>query len=240
MEPDLENVSNEIVGTSSSAAPTVDKTSKKSKGLLAATIIFAVIAIAGIAAAIYFFIDANNKAAANADLRAKFDLVKMETGAELVEKEENGTTVTVVEITEPQPEGGPYIKGEYFYVPEWGWKFKIPTNLAGLGYSVDYDEAHVGYDLPFIGFTAVQKTDLIQNSQAAYYDDISSCSVIQVNKTLKSSDNYEPYTLIGDSLETDEYVLRISNYSSSYCDYNLNTGQVYEELKVMFQNPESI
>ena len=97
MEPNLEDVSNEIVSASSSAAPTVDKTPKTSKGLLVATIIFAVIAIAGIAAAIYFFIDANDKATTNAGLRAKLDLVKMETGAELVEKEENGTTVTVVD-----------------------------------------------------------------------------------------------------------------------------------------------
>lgn len=104
MEPNLENVSNEIVGASSSVTPSVDKTPKTSKGLLVATIIFAVIAIAGIAAAIYFFIDANNKATANADLRAKLDLVKMETGAELVEKEENGTTVTVVEVTSTRAE----------------------------------------------------------------------------------------------------------------------------------------
>lgn len=30
--------------------------------------------------------------------------------------------------------GGPYIKNGYFYVPEWGFKFKIPSDLAGLGF----------------------------------------------------------------------------------------------------------
>ncbi len=129
MEPNLENVSNEIVSASSSAASTADKTPKTSKGLLVATIIFAVIAIAGIAAAIYFFIDANNKATTNADLRAKLDLVKMETGAELVEKEENGTTVTVVEtvnsVSDPE---------DYVFVGEWGIKIKIPDNLSEVSY----------------------------------------------------------------------------------------------------------
>ena len=103
MEPNLENVSNEIVNASTAPAPTpasAPEKPKSSKGLIATTILFAILAIAGIAGAIYFFMDANNKAVANADLRAKLDLVTTETGAELVEKDENGTTVTVVEVPE--------------------------------------------------------------------------------------------------------------------------------------------
>lgn len=236
MEPNLENVSNEIVNASTSTptpAPAPVKPAK-SKGLVAATVIFAILAIAGIAGAVYFYMDANNKAAEKAELQAKLDLVEVETAT-------NSTPTTTVEITN---ESGPFIQDGYFYVPEWGWKFKIPEDLAGLGFAVDYDEAHVGYDLPFIGFTAVQKSDLLPDAQAEYYDDILSCSIISVNKTLKSSDNYVAYTLMGDDIETDDYVLYISDYPSSslgnYCTYNTNTEQVSEKLKTMFQNPESI
>ncbi len=240
MEPNLETISTEIVETSTEAPTVAPEKPKKSKGLIATIVILSILAVAAIAATVYFYLDASNKAAANSELQAKLDLLKTETGAELIETTENGTTTATVEIAESQSKGGPYIKEGYFYVPEWGWKFKIPTDLASLGYSVDYDEAHIGYDLPFIGFTAVQKSDLTQGAQDAYYDDILSCSIIEVNKTLKSSDNYTPYTLNSDSLETDEYVLRISDYSSGYCELNLNTKQVYEKLKTMFQNPENI
>lgn len=236
MEPNLENVSNEIVNASTTAPVAVPPKPPKSKGLIASTIIFAILAVAGIAGAVYFYMDSSNKTADNTKLQAELDLIKNETGAELVEND--GTTT--VDLTEVQTKGGPYIEDGYFYVPEWGWKFKIPADLAGLGYSVDYDETHVGYDLPFIGFTAVQESDLVEDAQSEYYDSILTCSIINVNKTLKSSDNYTPYTLNEDSLETDEYVLRISNYDSDYCDINLNVDQVYEKLKLMFQNPENI
>ena len=83
MEPNLENVSNEIVNASTSIptpAPAPVKPAK-SKGLVAATVIFAILAIAGIAGAVYFYMDANNKAAEKAELQAKLDLVEAETNA---------------------------------------------------------------------------------------------------------------------------------------------------------------
>lgn len=238
MDPNLQNVSNEIVNASAPASAPAPGKPKSSKGAIATIILLAILAIGGIAGAIYFYMDANNKATENAELSAKLDLIESETGVEVTEKEdEDGNTTTVVET---KYKGGPFIENGYFYVPDWGWKFKIPTDLASLGFAVDYDEAHTGYDLPFIGFTAVQKSDLQSGAQSEYYDDILSCSIIEVNKTLKSSSNYTPYTLNEDSIETDDYVLRISNYSSGYCSLNLNTAQVYEKLKTMFQNPEEI
>ena len=100
MDPNLENVSNEIIEASTPEPVSVESKPHKPKGLIFTTVFFALLAVAGIAGAIYFFIDSNNKAATNADLRSKLDLIKMETGAELVEKQENGTTVTEVELPE--------------------------------------------------------------------------------------------------------------------------------------------
>lgn len=79
------------------AAPSATEPAKKSKGLLAATVIFAILAIVGIGAGVYFFMDSNKKATENADLRAKIDLLQTETGAKLVEDDQNGTTVNTSE-----------------------------------------------------------------------------------------------------------------------------------------------
>ena len=90
MEPNLENVSNEIVNASTTAPVAVSPKPPKSKGLIASTIIFALLAVAGIAGAAYFYMDSSNKTADNTKLQAELDLIKNETGAELVEND--GTT----------------------------------------------------------------------------------------------------------------------------------------------------
>ena len=67
--------------TASSETP-AKQPNPKSKPLIATSIIASVAAIAGIATGIYFYLDANNKAADNADLQAKIDLLESENGTE--------------------------------------------------------------------------------------------------------------------------------------------------------------
>lgn len=94
MDENLEAISTEIVETANpTSAP---EKPKKSKGLVITVIIMTIFAIAGIAAAIYFFMDANNKANDNSELKAKLDLIEAETGTELIETEQGGAAVTVV------------------------------------------------------------------------------------------------------------------------------------------------
>lgn len=215
---------------------------KKNTGMIAGMVACAILALGGVGFGIYEMTQANQAKDQIADLKVE---VKKDDGTtttietpEIKTTTDDGTTITIADSA-TTISGGPYIESGYFYVPDWGWKFKIPDGLTGLGFSVDYDEAHTGYDLPFIGFTAYQKSDLISNPQAQYYDDILSCSIIEVNKTKKGTNQY---TLSGDDREIDGYVLRISNYSSSFCDFNSaeKTNLIYEKLKTMFQNPENI
>ncbi len=135
--------------------------------------------------------------------------------------------------------GGPYIENGYFYVPEWGLKFNIPSDLTNYGYSVDYDSAHVGYTLPEIGFTAMLKSDELQGAQAAYYDNIQTCSMVNVSR----EDGTWPDDRIINGLvkQFDDYALLIWNYSShGSCDYNLHIDEVQEKIQTMFSNPEKI
>ena len=79
--------------------PNKTPSKKSSKIPIICSIILAIIAIAGICLAAYFFIDASNKSGENAELRAKISLLEVETGAELVEVEEDGVKATVVDTS---------------------------------------------------------------------------------------------------------------------------------------------
>ncbi|MBQ6320713.1 hypothetical protein IJI17_00600 [Candidatus Saccharibacteria bacterium] len=215
---------------------------KKNTGLIVGMIACAVLAVGGVSFGIYEMSQVNQAKDQIADLKVE---VKKDDGTtttietpEIKTTTEDGTTITIAD-TPTKISGGPYITDGYFYVPDWGWKFKIPDGLVGVGFSVDYDEAHVGYDLPFIGFTAYPESHLVASPQDQYYDDILSCSIIEVNKSKKGANQY---SLSGDDREVDGNILRISNYSSSFCDFTSNSikAEVYNELRTMFQNPENI
>lgn len=100
MESNNEPISSSAPSAESSPIVADAATTKKSKGLIATTIIAVILAIAGIAASVYFFMDNNNKTAEITNLKSKIDLLKLETGAEFIEKEENGAEVTIVEISD--------------------------------------------------------------------------------------------------------------------------------------------
>ena len=201
---------------------------KGGNGLKIALVIAIILAIGGIGFGVFEMMQANQKNDEIAELKKNNNKTE--------EKEENPvdkpSTADKVSTT-----SGPYISGNYFYVPEWGWKFKIPEDLTGIGFSVDYDEAHTGYDLPFIGFTAVQKKDLQKDPMVQYYDNILTCSIISVNKSKNESNNYQATgydKVIGD------YTLRISDWTANYCDFNTHVDEVAKKLATMFQNPEEI
>ena len=193
---------------------------KGGNGLKIALVIAIILAIGGIGFGVFEMMQANQKNDEIAELKKNKNPV------------DKPSTTDKVSTT-----SGPYISGNYFYVPEWGWKFKIPEDLTGIGFSVDYDEAHVGYDLPFIGFTAVQKKDLQKDPMVQYYDNILTCSIISVNKSKNDSNNYQATgydKVIGD------YTLRISDWTANYCDFNTHVDEVAKKLATMFQNPEEI
>ena len=202
--------------------------------------VLAVVAVCGLGFGIFGMSQSQSKEKQISELKVQVEdangtVTELET--DKIETTQGDKTVTITDSSEVII-GGPYIREGYFYVPDWGWKVRIPDDLTSLGFAVDYDEAHVGYDLPFIGFTAVLKSDIMQDAQVQYYDNILTCSMIEVNRTEKGHNNY---TVMGDSKEIGNYILRISDYSvSRFCEFNRNADQVYDKLRTMFQNPEEI
>ena len=203
---------------------------EKSKSGMVLIVVLLLIAICGVGFGVFEMMQVSEKNNKIAELEKKqSNSSKDNNVVDNNSQDENNSSASLLT-------GGPYIKDNYFYVPEWNYKFKIPEDITSVGFSVDYDEAHVGYDLPFIGFTGVLKSD-IHDAQAQYYDDILNCSIISVNKTKKGNNNY---ALGSYDKEIDGYVLRINDYTSNYCNFKLHKDEVVSKLVNMFQNPEPI
>ena len=113
---------------------------KKSKGLIVLSVITTVLAVAGVAFGVYFFIDSNNKSTENANLRTKIALLNTETETELeedtlistTETSSNKTTVTIAEAEKLLEDKfdfkGPYrpmFDGWYRYVEKFDQSSKI-------------------------------------------------------------------------------------------------------------------
>lgn len=117
---------------------------KKSKGLIALSVIAIVLAIAGAAFGVYYFMDSNNKSSEIDNLRTKITLLKTETETETeIELEEdtsiattetssNKTTVTIAEAEKLLEDKfdfkGPYrpmFDGWYRYVEKFDQSSKI-------------------------------------------------------------------------------------------------------------------
>ena len=100
---------------------------KKSKGLIALSVIAIVLAIAGAAFGVYYFMDSNNKSSEIDNLRTKITLLKTET-----ETSSNKTTVTIAEAEKLLEDKfdfkGPYrpmFDGWYRYVEKFDQSSKI-------------------------------------------------------------------------------------------------------------------
>lgn len=151
-------------------------------------------------------------------------------------------TSTTINKTE---NNGPYIANGYFFVPNWGLKFKLSNELTDYGYSVEPECIACSYDKYQIGLTAVFKKDLISNPQSRYYSTIDSCSFITVSKTTKDMSNVSgPKKIIstnggslvvydfnaGPNCKDDGFGLMTNNYYK----------QVADKLIEMLSQPEQI
>jgi hypothetical protein len=206
-----------------------------------ATAIACVLTICGIGFGVYGMLQSAQKDSQISDLKVQIK----ETGGAVTTIEapeidtttNDGTTATITDTAKVS--GGPYIENGYFYVPEWSLKFSIPSELSNYGYAVNYDTAQSGYTLPSIGFTAMLKSDELQNAQARYYDDIETCAIVSVSKEPGTWD--AKYHINGTIKQFDDYALLIWNYSRhESCDYDLHIDEVQEKIQTMFSNPEKI
>ena len=204
--------------------------------LVALAVIGLLVGIGGAGFGVYGMMQKADKPANLAVKIEKADGSIVELETDKIKKADDGSTITIVDSAKDS-KTGPYISDGYFYVPEWGWKYKLPEDLTSFGYAVDYDEAHTGYDLPFIGFTAVQKSSLIEDPQSQYYDNILTCSMVEVNRTKKGKNEY---ALGSFDKEIGDYKVIISTYSSGYCGIGYEKDAVQKKLINMFQNPEDI
>ena len=115
---------------------------KKSKGLITLSVIAIVLAIAGAAFGVYYFMDSNNKSSEIDNLRTKITLLKTETETEIeleedtsiatTETSSNKTTVTIAEAEKLLEDKfdfkGPYrpmFDGWYRYVEKFDQSSKI-------------------------------------------------------------------------------------------------------------------
>ncbi|MBR0372321.1 hypothetical protein IJH72_00020 [Candidatus Saccharibacteria bacterium] len=213
---------------------------KKNRAMVLGMVFLGILAVGGIGFGVWEMMDGNSQ---KEQLNSQISVLKSQNN-ELQEKiDSNIGGSTVVDIDADNSDGsnavgGPYIDNGYFNVPEWGLKFKIPSDLANYGYSVDYDAAHVNYTLPEIGFTAMLKSDELQGAQAAYYDNIQTCSIVNVSK--ESGTWPDDRKINGQVKQFDDYALLIWDYSShGSCDYKLHIDEVQAKIQEMFSNPEA-
>lgn len=83
------------------------------------------------------------------------------------------------------------------------------------------------------------KSDIMQGAQAAYYDNIETCAIVNVSKESGVWDT--TYQINGNIKQFDDYALLIWNYSRhGSCDFNLHIDEVQEKIQTMFSNPEKI
>ncbi len=213
-------------------------TKKGGKGLLITTIVCAVLAVAGVGFGVYGMVKANEKKPEPQPQEEVSD----DTKCKVPEKTET-TETEEVKPTETQPVNNtvtytntaPYIKDNYFYVPVWGLKFKIPEDLIYVGYSVeDYNS---GYTAPNIGFTGVLKSDA-KDGQTRTFDSIETCAIVNVTKEKAGWKEYEINGLIK---HFDGYTLLIWNHSRhGSCDFEESSDRAEKKIQSMFSNPEKI
>lgn len=224
-----------------STTPVINKDKPNDKkGWKIATVIASILAVCGIGFGVYGMVQSIQKDGQISDLKVQIreddgTITTIET-PEIETTTNDGTTVTITDTAKIS--SGPYIENGYFYVPEWGLKFSIPSDLANYGYSVDYDGAHVGYSQPSIGFTAMLKSDILNGAQETYYDNIETCAIVNVSK---ENSDWNSWDINGIIKDFDNYKLLIWNYSRhGSCDYNLHIDEVQEKIQTMFSNPEKI
>lgn len=227
--------------TVAEAGPVVlepEKPKKKSNGMLLGLILCLLLAAGGIGFGVWAMMDGNtqkeNSEKQISDLKAQNSKLSEQVAALQEENSDNGKD-------KADYSGGPYIENGYFYVPEWRLKFQIPDELTNYGYSVDYalaaGDGNMDTVSPKIGFTAMLKSDIVNEAQDWTYDTIETCAIVSVSK---EKAGWNKNDINGIIKSFDDYTLLIWNYSRhSSCDHNLHIDEIQEKIQAMFSNPES-
>ncbi len=225
------------------ATPTTNNKTSNGNGWKAATAIASVVAICGIGFGVYSMMQKTQADDKISDLKIQMknsdgtvttiDSSKIET------TDGNGTTVTITDTAKAV--GGPYIEDGYFYVPEWGVKYKLSDDLVNYGYAVDQNNQGDSYGNYVVGLTALAKGDYIEKPQATYYNDIFSCSVVTVRALEESKKDWWGNNITPDvELNGRRFVIH-DGWREDNCNNELKpTNKVAEQLKKILLNPEKI
>ncbi len=223
--------------------PTVDNKQKSGNGLKIATAVACIVAACGIGFGVYGMIRSAQKDGQISNLKVQ---IKEDDGTittieapEIETTTNNGTTVTITDTAKVS--GGPYIENGYFYVPKWGVKYKLSDDLTNYGYAVDQENQGDSYGNYVVGLTAISKNDYVEQPQAAYYNDIFSCSVVTIRAMEDSKKSWQGNTTPDVQFNGFDFVIhdtwRTQNCTS---EYMVPTDAVAEQLKTILLNPEKI
>jgi hypothetical protein len=137
----------------------------------------------------------------------------------------------------------PYMADGYFYIPEWGVKYKLSDELTEWGYSVLPNSAVMSFNHN-IGLTAFFKVD-IREAQAQYFDTINTCSIATISMTDYDADFFSNF-------HTDDHikVVKFNNYAFVLYDYRAHGSctfnseetnrKISQKLFEILSKPENI
>ena len=213
----------------------VENDKKSGNGLKIATAIACVVAACGIGFGVYGMIQSSQKDSQISDLKVQIKegdgtITTIET-PEVETTTNNGTTVTITDTTKVS--GGPYIENGYFYVPEWGVKYKLSDDLANYAFSVTGDNESLA-----IGMSAISKGDSGYNSP---YDLMSPMVLLSATTKEKWESSRSSYGLTVIEKEDHDYVYFLSNCLNDKCRILTDeTSTIINMLNAIFSNPEKI
>lgn len=229
--------------TSGSIMPTIENKQKSGNGAKITSIIACIVAICGIGFGVYGMMQNSQKDSQISNLKAQLKeadgaVVAIDT-PEIETTANGGTIVTIADTV--KVEGGPYIENGYFYVPKWGVKYKLSDSLTNYGYAVDQDSQGDSYGNYVVGLTAISKSDYVEHPQAAYYNDIFSCSVVTVRAMEDSKKDWQGNVSPDIQFNGFDFIVhdtwRTQNCTSGHM---APTDTVAEQLKTILLNPEKI
>ena len=229
--------------TGAPMTPVIDNKQKSGNGLKITTVIACVVAVCGIGFGVYGMMQSSQKDDQISDLKVQIKeadgTITTIEAPEIETTTNDGTTVTINDTVKVS--GGPYIENGYFYVPEWGVKFKLSDNLTNYGYAVDQDSQGDSYGDYVVGLTALMKKDYLNNPQAQYYHDVFSCSVVTIRDANRNAAN-DNVIEFGDKKFVIHDIWREWDCSNNepYTSGYVSTDEVAKELTQILSNPEEI
>jgi flagellar basal body-associated protein FliL len=217
------------------------KPTKQKNPFKIATIVLTVVVLLLGGGLAYALISSNNDNSSN-----KQENINDDSELNEIKKPENEEVSDLPENNNLSPESNvtfntaPYITDNYFFIPEWGVKYKLSDELVEWGYSVLPNSISATWG-HVIGLTAFFKKDLVEEPQARYYDTINTCSIVTISRTTKNltpnPDNYPIY------IRFNEYTYIIYDYRShDSCTFNSKdtNERIANKLTEILLKPENI